>query len=239
MEFCEDGESVFFKKTLEIEFLDAAEDVPEDFTGYRNNPVMFLPESMYHKFEGEFREEGLSAVYGIQCEDASETLQELETKFNERQLDEIGYLENKREAYETDRNTIVAVKVLTYGFVILISLIAVANVFHTISTNLMLRRKEFAMLRSMGMSPKGFGKMMNYECLIYGIRSLIYGFVITLLISAALYHVLGAGADVKYLIPWGYLAAAAAGVFGVVFVTMLYTMRVIRRNNIVDELKMN
>ncbi len=239
MEFSEDGESVFFKKTLEIEFLDAAEDVPEDFTGYRNNPVMFLPESMYHKFEGEFREEGLSAVYGIQCEDASETLQELETKFNERQLDEIGYLENKREAYETDRNTIVAVKVLTYGFVILISLIAVANVFHTISTNLMLRRKEFAMLRSMGMSPKGFGKMMNYECLIYGIRSLIYGFVITLLISAALYHVLGAGADVKYLIPWGYLAAAAAGVFGVVFVTMLYTMRVIRRNNIVDELKMN
>ena len=66
---------------------------------------MFLPESMFHKFEGEFREEGLSAVYGIQCEDASETLQELETKFNERQLDEIGYLENKREAYETDRNT--------------------------------------------------------------------------------------------------------------------------------------
>ena len=130
-------------------------------------------------------------------------------------------------------------KVLTYGFVILISLIAVANVFHTISTNLMLRRKEFAMLRSMGMSPKGFQKMMNYECLIYGIRSLIYGFLFTGLISAALYRTLGAGADVEFLIPWGYLSVAAIGVFLVVFLTMLYTMGVIRKNNIVDELKMN
>lgn len=67
-------------------------------------------------------------------------------------------LENVREKHETDQNTIIAVKVLTYGFVILISLIAVANVFHTISTNLMLRRKEFAMLRSMGMSPGDLAK---------------------------------------------------------------------------------
>ena len=103
----------------------------------------------------------------------------------------------------------------------------------------MLRRKEFAMLRSMGMPPKGFRKMMNYECLIYGIRSMVYGFVLTMLISLALYRTLGAGADVEFLIPWGYLSVSAAGVFGVVFMTMLYTMHVIRRNNIVEELKMN
>ncbi len=148
-------------------------------------------------------------------------------------------MENLMEEYETDRNTLVAVKVLTYGFVVLISLIAVANVFHTISTNLMLRRKEFAMLRSMGMSPKGFRKMMNFECLIYGIRSLVYGFLLTGLISAALYRTLGAGADVDFLMPWGYLSVAAAGVFLVVFLTMMYTMRVIKKNNIVEELKMN
>lgn len=157
----------------------------------------------------------------------------------EQDLLEYGFLRNIREEYETDRNTIIAVKVLTYGFVILISLIAVANVFHTVSTNLMLRRKEFAMLRSMGMSPKGFRKMMNYECLLYGVRSMIYGFVFTVVISAALCMSLGAGTDVEFLIPWRYLSVAAAGVFGVVFLTMLYTMDVIRKNNIVDELKMN
>ena len=95
------------------------------------------------------------------------------------------------------------------------------------------------MLRSMGMSPKGFKKMMNYECLIYGIRSMVYGIVLTVLISAALYRSIGAGADIEYLIPWGYLAVAAVGVFGVVFMTMLYTMRSIKKNNIVEELKMN
>ena len=95
------------------------------------------------------------------------------------------------------------------------------------------------MLRSMGMSPKGFRRMMNYECLIYGARSLIYGFPLTVLISAALWKTLGAGTDVKFLIPWGYLSVAAAGVFMVVFLTMMYTMHMIKRNNIVDELKMN
>ena len=198
---------------------------------------MFLPESMYRKFMEEFQEDWMNAVYGIRCGDVTETYEKLEVKLSESNLS--GYLENRREAYETDRNTIIAVKVLTYGFVILISLIAAANVFHTISTNLMLRRKEFAMLRSMGMSPKKFRKMMNYECLIYGGRSLIYGFVLTLIISAALQRSIAAGADVSFLIPWGYLAAAAAGVFTVVFLTMLYTMRVIGRNNIVEELKMN
>lgn len=150
-----------------------------------------------------------------------------------------GFLVNNREEYETDRNTIIAVKVLTYGFVVLISLIAAANVYHTISTNLMLRRKEFAMLRSMGMSPKGFRRMMNYECLIYGLRSIVYGLVITVLTSTALNKSLGAGADVEFLMPWGYIITAVAGVFAVVFLTMRYTMRVIGKNNIVEELKMN
>ena len=148
-------------------------------------------------------------------------------------------LKNIYKTQEENRNILFIINLFTGVFIAMISLIAVANVFHTISTNLMLRRKEFAMLRSMGMSPKGFQKMMNYECLIYGIRSLIYGFLFTGLISAALYRTLGAGADVEFLIPWGYLSVAAIGVFLVVFLTMLYTMGVIRKNNIVDELKMN
>ena len=237
LEYSEEGDSAELKQTFQIEFGDAAEEVPENLGEYGDRPVMFLPESMYRKFMEEFQEDWMNAVYGIRCGDVTETYEKLEVKLSESNLS--GYLENRREAYETDRNTIIAVKVLTYGFVILISLIAAANVFHTISTNLMLRRKEFAMLRSMGMSPKKFRKMMNYECLIYGGRSLIYGFVFTLMISAALQRSIGAGADVSFLIPWGYLAAAAAGVFGVVFLTMMYIMRVIRRNNIVEELKMN
>lgn len=239
MEYDEEGRIQDFHQTMQFELADAVSAPPEAFAEYSDRIVMFLPESMYLKFIDSFQTVLLNAVYSLRCENASDTFRELETVFSEQSLSDVGYLENVREEFETDRNTIIAVKVLTYGFVALISLIAVANVFHTISTNLMLRRKEFAMLRSMGMSPKGFRKMMNYECLIYGIRSLIYGFLFTGLISAALYWILGAGADVEFLIPWGYLAAAAVGVFLVVFLTMMYTMRVIKKNNIVEELKMN
>ncbi len=239
LEYDDEGLAAVFNKTMEFELADAINQMPDSFEDYSDRIVMILPESMYQKFYDSFQTELLNAVYAIQCENSTETFRELEARMEEKQLSDCGYLQNVREEYETDRNTIIAMKVLTYGFVILISLIAVANVFHTISTNLMLRRKEFAMLRSMGMSPKGFQKMMNYECLIYGIRSLIYGFLFTGLISAALYRTLGAGADVEFLIPWGYLSVAAIGVFLVVFLTMLYTMGVIRKNNIVDELKMN
>ncbi len=205
-----------FHQTMQFELADAVSAPPEAFAEYSDRIVMFLPESMYLQFIDSFQEGLLNAVYSIRCENAADTFRELETGFSEQHLSDVGYLENVREEFETDQNTLVAVKVLTYGFVVLISLIAVANVFHTISTNLMLRRKEFAMLRSMGMSPKGFR-----------------------LVSAALHRILGAGTDVEFLIPWGYLATAAAGVFLVVFLTMMYTMRVIQRNNIVEELKMN
>lgn len=239
LEYDDDGNAVGFHKTMEFELADAVDKMPDSFEEYSDRIVMVLPECMYQKFHDNFQTEYLSAVFGIQCENPNETFRELEAQTEEKHLSDCGYLENIREEYETDKNTLVAVKVLTYGFVVLISLIAVANVFHTISTNLMLRRKEFAMLRSMGMSPKGFRKMMNFECLIYGIRSMIYGFLLTGLISAALCKTLGAGADVEFLMPWEYLSVAAAGVFLVVFLTMMYTMRVIKKNNIVEELKMN
>jgi len=64
-------------------------------------------------------------------------------------------------------------KIFTYGFIILISLIVIANIFNTISTNVMLRRKEFAMLKSVGMTLGGFDRMMNYECLLYTACSLL------------------------------------------------------------------
>ncbi len=239
MEYDDKGRASRFVRTMEFELGDAVERLPDSFEGFSDRITMILPECMYRKFYDGFQMEGLNAVYALQCEDVTAAFRDLEKRKGEQGLSDCSYLYNVREEYETDQNTLIAVNVLTYGFVILISLIAVANVFHTISTNLMLRRKEFAMLRSMGMSPKGFQRMMNYECLIYGIRSLIYGLVFTALISAALYQTLGAGADVEFLMPWRYLSVAAAGVFGIVFMTMLYTMSTIRNNNIVDELKMN
>ena len=83
-------------------------------------------------------------------------------------------LSDERASQEVERGTILVINVLSYGFVILIALIAVANVFNTISTNVALRRKDFAMLRSVGMTRKGFHRMMCYECLMYDTKALFW-----------------------------------------------------------------
>jgi putative ABC transport system permease protein len=67
------------------------------------------------------------------------------------------------------------VSLFSVVFVTMISLIAAANVFNTISTNITLRRRELAMLRSVGMSNRDFNKMMRFECALYGARTIALG----------------------------------------------------------------
>ncbi len=54
----------------------------------------------------------------------------------------------------------IIVAVFTFGFLALISLICVANIFNTISTNVILRRREFAVLKSLGVDEKGIKKYL-------------------------------------------------------------------------------
>ena len=136
-----------------------------------------------------------------------------------------------------ERGTILVINVLSYGFVILIALIAVANVFNTISTNVALRRKDFAMLRSVGMTRKGFHRMMCYECLMYGTKALFWGLSVSILISLWLYVIVNSGWETNFLFPWYAVAISVVGVFVVVFATMMYAIRKIKKENLVDALK--
>ena len=67
------------------------------------------------------------------------------------------------------------VGIFVYGFIGVISLIGLTNIFNTISTNMQLRSKEFASLKSIGMTKKEFNRMIRLESLMYGIKSLIIG----------------------------------------------------------------
>ncbi len=236
-------EKISFQETGTWMLLDKikGEQLPADFSDLfdPSSPDLFVSEAIYEVYQDCWIDQGTYEVL-IKCPDYQTGCPALETSLKEAGLlDENGSLINLAEAYERDRGILLAIRVMTYGFIILISLIAVANIFHTISTNLLLRRKEFAMLRSMGMSRKGFRKMLSYECLIYGFRSIVYGVIFSVIMSFLLYRILYTGWDSVYLMPWPYLAVGAAGVLLVVAATMIYTMRKIAETNIVDELKMN
>ena len=93
------------------------------------------------------------------------------------------------------------------------------------------------MLRSIGLSESSFRKMLNYECIIYGIRSLVWGVPISLLITWGIWQVSSSAFDIAFFIPWQSLVIAIGSVFLVVFITMFYASRRIRRENMIDALK--
>jgi len=144
---------------------------------------------------------------------------------------------NIRSGEESNRALVTVVNVFSYGFIILISLIALANVFNTISTNIALRRREFAMLRSVGMSERALHRMMNYECILYGVKGLSFGLVVAIFVTFLIYWVVNAGVVTRFYIPWYSITAAVLSVFLVVFATMLYAMKKIRGEDPISALK--
>ena len=138
---------------------------------------------------------------------------------------------------ETNRNVITIIRVFAYGFIVLISLIAAANVFNTISTNISLRRREFAMLKSVGMTQKGFRRMMNYECLLYGSKALLLGLPVSCGITYLIYRAVTTAYETSFHLPWAAIGIAVLSVFLVVFATMMYSMSKVKKDNPIDALK--
>ncbi len=142
---------------------------------------------------------------------------------------------NVRGIFEQNRNILFIVNLFTGVFIVMISLIAAANVFNTISTNIRLRRRELAMLRSVGMSDRSFDRMMCFECALYGLRTLLIGLPLSAVLSWVIYKALQA--EIDFIFPWKSMAVSALGVFLLIFITMLYAVRKIRRENIIDALR--
>lgn len=141
------------------------------------------------------------------------------------------------DAVEDTRNIMTVVNIFAYGFIVLISLIAATNVFNTISTSITLRRREFAMLRSVGMTEKGLNKMMNFECILYGAKALLLGLPTSCIISFIIYMIISEAMVTGFTLPWLAIGIAILSVFLVVFATMIYSMRKIKKENPIDALK--
>lgn len=138
---------------------------------------------------------------------------------------------------DQNRAMITVINIFSYGFIILISLIAAANVFNTISTNIHLRRREFAMLKTVGMTTKGFNKMMTYESILYGLKGILYGIPVAIGVTYLIYLSMNRGIDFAFFIPWIPVVLAVGSVFLVVFATSIYAMDKIRKDNPIDALK--
>ncbi len=93
------------------------------------------------------------------------------------------------------------------------------------------------MLRSVGMTKGGFNRMMNYECVFYGLKALLFGLPIAFVMNLLIYGSLEGGVDIGFSLPWTHIIISVVSVFLVVFITMMYSMRKVKAENTVDALK--
>lgn len=144
---------------------------------------------------------------------------------------------NLAEYADQEKRIIILVSIFLYGFIAVITLIGVTNIFNTITTNMILRSKEFANLKSIGMTTKEFNKMIKLESIMYGAKSLLIGIPIGLLGSYEIFKSFTNSIDFGFIVPWQAIIISVIFVFIIVGLTMKYSLNKINKQNIMETIR--
>ena len=145
---------------------------------------------------------------------------------------------NIKEAMKQANNLILVVKILMYGFISLVTLIGVTSVFNTISTSMALRKREFAVLRSIGLTNRGFNKILFFESLFFGMKSLIFAIPVSIGVTVLIHYALADMMSIStIIIPWKYIIISIVSVFVIVLLTMMYSTSKIKKHNIIEQIR--
>lgn len=144
---------------------------------------------------------------------------------------------NLAEYADQEKRIIILVSIFLYGFIAVITLIGVTNIFNTITTNMILRSKEFANLKSIGMTTKEFNKMIKLESIMYGAKSLLIGIPIGLFGSYEIFKSFTNSIDFGFIVPWQAIIISVVFVFIIVGLTMQYSLNKINKQNIIETIR--
>ena len=207
---------------------------------YYNDGVIIVSEDFVKEVLGEdINDSSLYAIGSLLIN--SSNSQELENTLNDLIKTNSKYtgltVYNYDNYVDQQRRMVLVVKIFLYGFISVITLIGVTNIFNTITTNMILRSKEFAMLKSIGMSKKEFNKMIRLESIMYGAKSLLIGIPLGILGSYGVYKAFAQGVDVGYMIPYPAIIISIVFVFIIVGITMKYSLDKINKQNIIETIR--
>lgn len=197
---------------------------------------VFVPYSQYvNVIEKGLEPNDVKLAMCIETDEHKEVAENLTTLLSENDFGGNYVLDNV-DALETMNTVMFIIQVFVYGFITLISLITIANIINTISANIALRRKEFAMLKSVGTTPKGFSKMVSLESVFYALKAVIFGVPISVLISVVLNKMLGES-SIPYHFDIKLYLSVIIVVFVLILITMIYSVRKLKSDNIIEALK--
>ena len=178
--------------------------------------------------------------HGIMYLKASDT-KKLETivdnlKKEKESLKAISY-HNYEDQIKEQNALVLIVSIFLYGFITVISLIGITNIFNTITTNMNLRSKEFAMLKSVGMTKKEFNRMIRLESIFYGVKSLMIGIPLGLIGSYLIYLAFKEGLEFNYYLPIKSLIIVIIFVSLIIGIIMKYSLAKINKQNIIETIR--
>ena len=146
-------------------------------------------------------------------------------------------INNTDENVRIMSNLFTLIGIFLFGFIIVISLIGITNIFNTITTNMELRRGEFAMLKSVGMTNHEFNRMIRLETLFMGVKALFFGVPIGIGLSYVIYHFLSEESGLPYKLPILAIIISIAVVFILISLIMKYSMSKINRQNTIETIR--
>lgn len=214
-----------------------------DFIKYdKDNPIcnlesdgvaFYAPKSVYDKLYND--DDDFYFDYGIETDEPYKVEKELNDYLSENEAD--GDVYNIYYWVMREKSIISAVQFLSYAFILLITLITVFNIINTMTAQIAGRKKELAMLKSVGMTPKEFKKTLIFESMFYGLFGLLLGVPLSLVINRVVGYIISKDNPIPFSVNiWLYLIACVA-VFVIIGLTMIYSLRLIKNNSIIDSLK--
>ena len=228
------------KTEYEITISKSTDKWPEVFKNYYS--PMFVVSEDYHdieKFEQTYQLKNYQVF--INTNKSNDVEERIKNIFDKNRPDDGGYysdmIHNVAQERRIMNNLILLISIFLYGFIVVITLIGVTNIFNTITTNVMLRSKEFAMLKSVGMTEKEFNNMIRLESALYSMKSLLIGLPIGILISFIIYKALANSIDFGYVFPWQAVLVAIAAVVLLVSIIMNYSVKQVSKQNIIETIR--
>ena len=152
-------------------------------------------------------------------------------------LDQKLFVDNLKRNNRDSKSMLVIVSIFLYGFITVITLIGITNIFNTITTNMALRKKEFATIKSIGMTKKEFNKMINLEILFYLTKSLFYGIILGLIGSYLVYLAFASNYDAGFIIPIKSIIICSISVILLITIIMKYAIRKTDKQNIIEAIR--
>lgn len=229
-----------YQQSVRLRVEGFAEQGPMNLLAGNSGFYLIMPESVFRAAAGDKADVYLArrTLY-LQAEDHQAVTERIQKLADEKEDADGAYMfvYDSRQALNTERNMLLTIDIFSYGFIALISLIAAANVFNTISTAFLLRRREFAVLSSVGMTPREMNRMLNFECLLYGAKALLYGIPVSLLVTWEIYRVVSDSIYTDFYVPALSILIAVFSVFAVVFAAMLYARGRMKHENIIDSIR--